>query len=158
MTVEQLRDGGLTEMDDESIRSFLSAQGMGVLGLPTEDVPYLLPMSYGFDGESTFYFTFVGGPDSRKRSVIERGDGARLLVYNAQSPFNWESVLVTGSVEWVPQGEWERFAAVTETAWRPEVIEAAMESAEIAVYRLDVEEWTGIKHTGLPPGFDADER
>jgi len=150
MTVEEIQ---LTEMDDDAIRAFLANQKMGVMGLPTDSVPYLLPMSYGFDDESTLYFTFVGGPDSRKRGLIEATDRARFLSYTAQSPFNWESVLVTGTVEPVPESEWDDIMAALESAWRPEVIEAAMETEEVTVYRFSVEEWTGYKHTGLPPGF-----
>jgi len=150
MTVEEIQ---LTEMDDDAIRAFLANQKMGVMGLPTGGVPYLLPMSYGFDDESTLYFTFVGGPDSRKRGLIEATDRARFLSYTAQSPFNWESVLVTGTVEPVPESEWDDIVAALESAWRPEVIEAAMETEEVTVYRFSVEEWTGYKHTGLPPGF-----
>jgi len=152
MTVEEIP---LTEMDDESIRAFLSNQKTGVLGLPTDDVPYLLPMSYGFDGESTLYFTFVGGPDSRKRGLIERTERARFLSFSAQSPFNWESVLVTGTVEAIPGEEWGDVAPVLEAAWRPDVIEAAMETEEVTVYRFEADEWTGYKHTGLPPGFET---
>ena len=157
MTLRQFEDDNLHEMDDESIRSFLANQGMGVLGLPTDDVPYLLPMSYGFDGESTLYFTFVGGEGSRKQSLIERADRAGFLAYAAQTPFNWESVMVTGRVDSVPEAEWDALEPILETAWRPAVVEAAMETETLAVYELAVEEWTGLKHTGLPPGFDVDE-
>jgi len=154
MTVEEIQ---LTEMDDESIRAFLANQKMGVLGLPADGEPYLLPMSFGYDDESTLYFTFVGGPDSRKRGLIERADRAQFLTFAAESPFNWESVLVTGTVESIPEAEWDDITPVLEAAWRPDVIEAAMETEEVTVYRFAAEEWTGYKHTGLPPGFDIDE-
>ena len=156
MTIERLQEYGLAEMDDDAIRAFLSNEGMGVLGLPTEGTPYMLPMSYEFDGESALYFTFIGGPESRKRELIEAADGAGFLVYAAQTAFNWESVMVTGTVEKVPYGEWDRFAAATESAWRPDVFETAMESEAVTVYRLRGEEWTGYRHTGLPPGFAGD--
>ncbi|MDS0281819.1 pyridoxamine 5'-phosphate oxidase family protein [Haloarcula onubensis] len=154
MTVEEIQ---LTEMDDESIRAFLTNRKMGVLGLPTDDIPYLLPMSFGYDDESTLYFTFVGGPDSRKRGLIEGTDRARFLAYAAESPFSWESVLLSGTVEAVPDEEWEDILPVVEAAWRPDVIEAAMETEDVTVYRFAVDAWTGYKHTGLPPGFDVDE-
>jgi nitroimidazol reductase NimA-like FMN-containing flavoprotein (pyridoxamine 5'-phosphate oxidase superfamily) len=156
MTVTALLDEGVTEMDDAEIRSFLSSQSRGVLGLATADAPYLLPMSYGFDGELAVYLTLVGGPESRKRALIERTGRARLLVHSAETPFNWESVQLVGPVEEVPQGEWERFSAVEESPWRPAVVEAAMEAADVSVYRLRAESWTGIRHTGLPSGFEDD--
>jgi len=154
MTVDEIQ---LTEMDDDDIRAFLTNQKMGVLGLPTEGVPYLLPMSFGFDDDATLYFTFVGGPDSRKRGLMEQADEAGFLTYAAQSPFNWESVLLTGTVEAIPEDEWDDIVPVLEAAWRPDVIEAAMETEEVTVYRFSTDEWTGYKHTGLPPGFDIDE-
>jgi len=153
MTVEEIQ---LTEMDDASIRAFLANRKTGVLGLPTDDVPYLLPMSFGYD-DATLYFTFVGGPDSRKRALIEATDRARFLSYAAESPFNWESVLVTGTVESIPEDEWDDIRPVLEAAWRPEIVETAMATEAVTVYRFAAEEWTGYKHTGLPPGFDGDD-
>ena len=154
MTVEEIQ---LTEMDDDAIRAFLTNRKMGVLGLPTDGVPYLLPMSFGYDDAETLYFTFVGGPDSRKRGLIEATDRAVFLTYAAESPFSWESVLLSGTVDAVPDDEWDDIVPVLAAAWRPDVIEAAMETEDVTVYRFAVEEWTGYKHTGLPPGFDVDE-
>lgn len=37
MSVDELREYGLTEMDDAEIRRFLSNQRVGVLGLPGTD-------------------------------------------------------------------------------------------------------------------------
>jgi len=71
MTVEKIQ---LTEMDDHAIRTFLATQKMGVLGLPTDDVPYLL-------------------------RLIERTDRAGFLSYATDSPFNWESVVLSGTVD-----------------------------------------------------------
>lgn len=156
MTITALLDEGVTEMDDTEIQSFLSSQRQGVLGLPTADAPYLLPMSYGFDGESALYFTFIGGTESRKRALVERTATARFLVYRAETPFNWRSVQLVGPVDDVPQGEWERFAATEESAWRPEVFEQVMETSDVTVYRLRAEGWTGLRHTGLPSGMDED--
>jgi nitroimidazol reductase NimA-like FMN-containing flavoprotein (pyridoxamine 5'-phosphate oxidase superfamily) len=49
VTVDELTDYGLERMDDDAIRDCLAAESVGVLGLPTDDVPYLLPLSYGYD-------------------------------------------------------------------------------------------------------------
>ena len=152
MTVEEIQ---LTEMDDDAIRAFLANRKMGVLGLPTDDIPYLLPMSFGYDDGETLYFTFVGGPDSRKRGLVEGTDRARFLAFAAESPFSWESVLLSGTVESIPEDEWGDIVPVLEAAWRPDVIEAAMETEEVTVYRFSADEWTGYKHTGLPPGFEG---
>lgn len=42
-------------------------------------------------------------------------------------------------------------------AWRPTAFEEADLPGGVRVYRFDVTDSDGLKHTGLPPGF-ADER
>jgi nitroimidazol reductase NimA-like FMN-containing flavoprotein (pyridoxamine 5'-phosphate oxidase superfamily) len=154
MTIDTMAEYGLDRMDDDELRDFLAHQQMGVLGLPTAGAPYLLPMSFGYDGGSTLYFTFVGGPESRKRTLIDAADTVRFLTYAAQSMFNWESAILTGTVDPVPEDEWERLDDVLRSVWRPEVFERAREVEDVAIYRFAVDAWSGIKHTGLPPGFD----
>ncbi|WP_254272900.1 pyridoxamine 5'-phosphate oxidase family protein [Haloarcula marina] len=156
MTLDELREFGLTRMDDGEMRDFLRNQRTGVVGIPTEGAPYLLPMSFGYDGDKRLYFTFVGGPESRKRELVEQTDTVRFLTYAAQSMFNWESLVLTGRVRRVPEAEWDDIADVLGTAWRPEVFQAAVDTGEIAVYEFTVRDWTGIKHAGLPPGFDTE--
>lgn len=77
MTVEDLREVGVARMDDAEMRTLLSRQGVGVLGLVSVDGPYLLPLSFGFEGESALYFTYLTGTLSRKRSLSESRGGRR---------------------------------------------------------------------------------
>jgi nitroimidazol reductase NimA-like FMN-containing flavoprotein (pyridoxamine 5'-phosphate oxidase superfamily) len=44
MTIDELADHGVERMDEETIREFLETQGIGVLGLPTERLPYMVPL------------------------------------------------------------------------------------------------------------------
>jgi nitroimidazol reductase NimA-like FMN-containing flavoprotein (pyridoxamine 5'-phosphate oxidase superfamily) len=152
MTVDSLESAGLEQMDGDAIEEFLGSQRVGVLGLPAEGPPYMVPISYGYDGDA-LYFTFVGGPDSRKRQLVDRAETAGFLVYDVRSMFNWESVILTGRPEAVPESELSDLEAVLEGAWRPEVFETAIASDDIVVYRFRIGERSGIKHTGLPPGF-----
>ena len=154
MTVDELESHGLVRMDDAEIRGFLSTQGTGVLGLQGEAVPYLIPMSYGFDGES-LYFSYVLGAESRKAALTGEGTSARFLVYRVDTAFNWESVLVSGVVETVPEDEHESVLETVRVAWRPELFERAEGTETVELYRFRVEDWTGVKHTGLPPGFEG---
>ena len=153
MSVAQLQEYGLERMDREAIREFLAARSTGVLGLAADDVPYMLPMSYAYDGDENFYFTYLIGPGSRKETLSSRVDRARLLVYNVETMFNWESVLVTGAFTEVPDTEWADLEDVLTNAWRPELFQTATLSGEVKLYRLSMEEATGIRHTGLAPGF-----
>lgn len=156
MTVDELTDYGMVWMNDEEIRGFLLSQGMGVLGLSSEDAPYLLPMSFGFDGESQLYFTYVLGTSSRKAKLSSQSNIARFLVYSADTSFVWESVLLTGTLSEVPETEWDDVQDAMDIAWRPELFETASMTEDVKVYRFQIEERSGIKHTGLPPGFEPD--
>ena len=80
MTVDELGAYGLERLSDDEINAFLANQRMGVLGLPTGDGPYMLPLSFGFDGESRLYFTYVLGGGSRKARLSDRADDASFPV------------------------------------------------------------------------------
>ncbi|WP_318568331.1 pyridoxamine 5'-phosphate oxidase family protein [Salinigranum marinum] len=154
MTLDELETYGMVRMTDDEIRGYLASQSVGVLGLPAADAPSMRPLSFGYDGESRLYFLYLLGAESRKAELSSRADAARFLVYSAETPFNWRSVLLSGSVAEVPEAE---RAAATETltgAWRPDVFERASATEETGLYRFDVDEQIGIKHLGLPPEFE----
>ena len=152
MSLSELQEIGVESMDDAAIDQFLATHGVGVLALPASPAPYLLPMSFGYDGEGSLYFTFVLGEDSEKARLSERAEAARFLVYTADSPFHWQSVVLTGTLAAVPREEWDDLAL--ENAWRPAVFEEADLSGGVAVYRFAIEDREGFRHTGLPPGFE----
>lgn len=154
MTVDRLAEAGLTRMDDTAITAFLSNRRVGVLGLPTDNGPYMIPLSFGYDGGRELYFTFVGGPESRKQTLAEQADRASVLMYVVESMFHWASVRLEGSIEAVPESEWDDLADVLDEAWRPELFESVIAAGDIAVYRFRIDKQEGIRHTGLPPGFD----
>ncbi|WP_424001868.1 pyridoxamine 5'-phosphate oxidase family protein [Haloarcula salina] len=157
MTITSLEDAGLRRMDDEAIEAFLAGRRVGVLGLPTDAGPYMVPLSYGYDpDEAALYFTFIGGPDSRKQRLTDAADDASVLVYQVESMFHWESVLLYGTIDAVPEAEWETVGDVLDSAWRPDLFERAIASDEVAVYRFRIDTQRGIRHTGLPPGFDVE--
>lgn len=160
MTIEELERYGVERMTDEEIRSFLSGQSVGVLGLPAEEnrgvgVPYLVPLSYGFDGGSNLYFTYVVGSESRKATLSDDAGEGSFLVYKADSAFRWTSVLASGRLRAVPDDARETALGTLEGRWRPALFEEAGGRERVALYRLEAETWDGIKHTGLPPEFEA---
>lgn len=153
MTIDQLTEYGLKRMDDEEIREVLSSHSTGVLGLPTEGVPYMLPLSYGFDGESKLFFTYLLGESSRKNALTDRAGRGRFLVYSIQTSFRWQSVLLTGDLTAVPEEEWAEIEAVARNAWRPNTLQTATTSAGVDVYEFTISDQTGIEQTGLAPEF-----
>jgi nitroimidazol reductase NimA-like FMN-containing flavoprotein (pyridoxamine 5'-phosphate oxidase superfamily) len=156
MSTDELEAAGMARMTDGEIRQFLANQRMGVLGLPAEDGPYMLPMSFGFDGESTLYFTFFLGSSSRKEELTERATAATFLVFDAKSMFTWQSALLAGTIEEVPDDERERAGAALEDAWRPELFDSAELTRGVRIFAFRVDEFNGLKHTGLPPALDPD--
>lgn len=156
MTVDLLREYGLEEMDDSEIRDFLSNRGMGVLGLPTGDAPYLVPLSFGYDGGSRLYFSFFVGGESRKVELSERADSASFLVYSADSPFFWESVSLQGTVSALPEHEWDEHEDAMENAWHLDLFERAGTAGELQIYVFEIDEQVGLKSMGLPPGLKQD--
>ncbi|MFU8868345.1 pyridoxamine 5'-phosphate oxidase family protein [Natronococcus sp.] len=158
MSVDELREYGLVEMNDSEVRNFLSTQKTGVLGLPDEGAPYLIPLSFGYDGDSRLYFTYLLGSSSRKEALTERAEGASFLAFSVDTAYNWESVLLSGRISAVSESSWDELEEVLADVWRPSLLESASHSGEVAVYEFRIEEQTGIKHQGLPPAFEqADE-
>lgn len=154
MTIEALTDYGLVEMTDDEIRDLLLHRGVGVLGLPTGDVPYLIPMAFGFDGDEQLFFSYFLGERSRKEELSERARTASFLVYEPDSVFQWESVLLTGELDELPPGEVDANRDALENAWRLDLFDRADTAGRTKVYRFRIDERTGIKCTGLPPGLE----
>ncbi len=155
MTVDDLAEYGMEPMTDETIRRFLAAQSVGVLGLPTETEPLLRPLSFWFDGDSALYFVYVLGEQSRKETVTNTAETARFLVYSAETPFQWRSVLLCGSVGEVPESELSALLEDMEIRWRPALFERASLEEPTRLYRFEITAQSGIKHLGLPPGLES---
>ena len=153
MTTDELSEHGMVRMDDEAIRGFLSSQSVGVLGLPAEGAPALRPMSFWFDGDSRLYFLYLTGSSSRKVVLSDQATVARFLVYRAETTFNWRSVLLTGQIGEVSDDERTDLVEDAELDGRPDLIERASTAENTRFYRLEIEDQSGIKHLGLPPGF-----
>lgn len=153
MSIAELGKSGLEQMDEEATRNFLLNQGTGVLALPTGGTPYVIPMSFGYDGDSRLYFTFVLGPRSRKESLVDETSTASFLVYDAKSPFIWQNAFLTGTLSEVPPDEFDRALATMTNAWHPDLFENAVLSGGTKVYQFEIAERSGVKHVGLPPRF-----
>lgn len=153
MTIDELADCGMERMMDEEIERFLRIRSHGIIGLPTGEAPYLIPMSYGYDGGSTLYFVYVVGTESRKAMLSDRADTVSFLVYSVETMFHWQSVLITGSLRQLSEDERSTITDAQTPIWRPELLETASETESTHIYELTVDEWTGIRHAIKPPTF-----
>lgn len=152
MTIDELSRYGLERMTDEAITEFLDAHSLGVLGLPTDDVPYMLPLSYAHD-DGRLYFTYLLGESSRKESLTATSRRGRFLVYDAETMFRWQSVMLTGDITELPESEWPTLRDNPRNAWRPSVLQSATTSGGIKLYEFEIREQDGIRQTGLAPNF-----
>lgn len=151
MTTEELKPYGLEYMQRAEVDQFLTHQSVGVLGLSAEKMPYLVPMSYAFDGDSSLYFTYILGEGSRKEQLTEQTEWAQFLVYSADTIFNWQSVLLEGTFETVKPSNWSDLADTLEGTWRPEIFRNARTDRNVKIYEFEIDDFSGIKHTGLSP-------
>ncbi|EMA56138.1 pyridoxamine 5'-phosphate oxidase family protein [Halococcus thailandensis] len=156
MTTDELSEYGMEQMDDEAVRRFLSSQSIGVLGLPTDSAPALRPMSFWFDGDSQLYFPYLVGSNSRKANLSDQASIARFLVYRAETTFNWRSVLLTGPISKVSGDERVRLEESVEMNSQPDLLKRASTAENTGFYQLQIENQSGIKHLGLPPGLADD--
>ncbi|MFW5918382.1 MAG: pyridoxamine 5'-phosphate oxidase family protein [Haloferacaceae archaeon] len=146
MSVDEVQESGTVRMSDDQVRSFLTEQGVGVLGLSDGDVPYLIPMSFGYDGDDALYFVFLlFGTESRKETLAREATRARFLVYVADSMHEWRSVSLTGRIDVVEQDDWPELQTAMKNAWHPDLFSGANPMRGVDGYRFQVEEWTGIK-------------
>lgn len=148
MSIENILSTSADSMSDEQIKEFLTEQGVGTLSLPDEEIPYAVPMSFGYDGDSTLYFLFLlFGTESRKETLSDRAQGARFVVYSAQSMYDWKSVNLTGQISAVPEDEWDELRSAMQNAWHPNLFSSAHPMRGIQGYQLQIDEWTGIQQT-----------
>jgi len=147
MSTEYFQESSADSISDDQIREFLIEQGVGILVLPDEEIPYAVPMSFGYDGDSALYFLFLlFGAESHKETLTDGAQGARFVVYSAQSMSDWQSVSLTGPISAVPEDEWDELQAAMQNAWHPDLFSSASPMRGVQGYRLQIEEWTGVQH------------
>lgn len=147
MSITEIRQSGAEKMTDAEIDQFLAEQGVGVIAIPTGELPYVIPLSFGYDGESRLYFTYLlFGVESKKEDMSDRADRARFLVHAAPSIYEWRSVLLTGTLAEVADEQWGQLQSAMENAWHPELFTSATPMRGIKGYEFRITDRTSIKH------------
>jgi nitroimidazol reductase NimA-like FMN-containing flavoprotein (pyridoxamine 5'-phosphate oxidase superfamily) len=87
----------MEEMDRAGCDEVLYREGAGMLALSEDDVPYVIPMSFGYDGTVCYIQITTSG---RKNRVLTANARATLAIvsYDPESGRS-ESVLVEGTME-----------------------------------------------------------
>lgn len=133
-------------MSDGEIDDLLRDRGFGVLSLAVDNVAYPVPMSFGYDGDR-LYFVFLRTTEESSKATFARGtERAAFLVYDVESKHHWRSAIAYGSLEELPEEEWESAVlAVRNNAWHPNLFASASPMQGIRWWALHPNDVTGRK-------------
>jgi len=143
MGLEQETELSATETD-----SLLGRHETGVLALASDDDPYAIPISFGYDADDRrFFLRLVSTPKSEKRAFLEAEPSARLVVYEEEAETaTYRSVVVTGTLEAISTEDMtvERIEQYGR-AKRPlfEIWGESKRDLDIGLYELDADEVSG---------------
>lgn len=135
------------EMDDEEIAEFLVTQGVGVLSMENDGIPYGIPLSFGYAGDKRVYLLFAGySEEGRKVTYAERSETVSFLVYDIYSDDAWRSVIIEGTLDRITHDEWETAReAMGDNAFKPDLLTSVNRREDPRVWALDIDEWSGRK-------------
>ncbi|MEF8784653.1 MAG: pyridoxamine 5'-phosphate oxidase family protein [Haloarculaceae archaeon] len=137
-------------LSGDEIDALLTRCGVGVLSLYDGTYPYSIPMSFGYDGSEPIFSIQLGTSDqSRKRDCLDRSTKVCFTVYDEPEPETWESVVITGELEALPEEAAKAaFAALATNAEFPSDVRVwgvPLADVDLTLYGLDVDERTGRK-------------
>lgn len=102
---EQMPLDEQTELSPAALDEFLGRHETGVLALASDDEPYAIPISYGYDAdERRFFLRLVSTPESEKRRYLESEPTTRLVVYEEEGDV-YRSAVIVGSLQEIPREE-----------------------------------------------------
>ena len=131
-------------MSDAEAAAFLNTQATGVLSLAQDGRAYGIPMSFAYDEANTRVVMDMGfAQASKKRAFLEKTDEATLTTYDWESPTNWASAIVTGSIRRIPEEDVDG----STVSWYQSIasdIDVVGSVAEVTWVELSVDELTGV--------------
>lgn len=146
MSSDDLADVRGTSMAVEEVDAFLREQGYGTLALSNGGRSYALPISFGYDADrERCYLSLVQfGDDSEKLRYAETTTSAALCCAAVESRFEWQSVVVRGPLEPVPDEEREYVESVMDdNAWFPSLFPPTEPITAVERVALVMEEVSG---------------
>jgi nitroimidazol reductase NimA-like FMN-containing flavoprotein (pyridoxamine 5'-phosphate oxidase superfamily) len=137
------------EMDRAEIDSFLREQGIGTLSLADGSEAYGVPVSFGYDDGTLYFFLVRFGEDSAKIDFAEATTTASFTAYSFADEHRWRSVVASGPIERVPESDLEAAeAALSANASFASLYPYGEPMTERPRYRLTVDSVTGQKGQG----------
>ncbi|MFO7834207.1 MAG: pyridoxamine 5'-phosphate oxidase family protein [Halohasta sp.] len=133
------------EMDDAAVDDLLTENGIGVLSMSAEGVPYGVPLSFGYDGTDTLYFVFLdASADLRKETYAEGTTEASFTTFDVDPDGSWRSVIVSGPLDRIVVDEWDDAReAMADNAYQSELLGKYELQENPNVWALDIQERSG---------------
>jgi nitroimidazol reductase NimA-like FMN-containing flavoprotein (pyridoxamine 5'-phosphate oxidase superfamily) len=151
------------EMTDDECRSALEKAGVGRLGCARDSQPYVVPISFAFDGKHIYGFTTVG----QKVEWMRANEQVCLEIDERISHEQWMSVIVFGRYEELPdEPQYEaarmkahqllqRHAMWWEPAYMSDAHRDSSHSILPVFYRIQIDRMTGHRATPDAPAVPA---
>lgn len=82
----------IVELDHAECVEIIRRQRMCVVSMADGDIPYAVPVYYGFDGSSIF----LGIAEGHKTEVLDRNPRVHVIITEAGEEDSWRSVAIAG--------------------------------------------------------------
>lgn len=139
------------EMSAEECRAFLARSSMGRLGCSLNDQPYVVPISFAYEGDFIYIFSTVG----QKIVWMRANPKVCIQIDEIKSESHWESVIVSGRYQELGEHAVERAHArdllqKRERWWLDALGERHLRSSkdlliEPLFFRVRVDSMTGLR-------------
>ncbi|MFC7020844.1 MULTISPECIES: pyridoxamine 5'-phosphate oxidase family protein [Haloarcula] len=140
----------MRELETDEIDEMLIRNGVGVLAMVDGDIPYAIPISFGYDvSQPIFPMQWGGGYEGRKTAVIDDNPNVCLTVYEQDTDDDsiWRSVVITGEIyEIDTEDEEKAYASLAANAEFPPdfgIWGVPFEEVEFRLFGLHPEDRTG---------------
>ena len=131
----------LGELNDGQMISILSGQALGRIACTDGEHPYIVPLTYTYDGEYIYGQTSEG----TKLEILRKNPNVCFEVDRLTDMRNWQSVIVYGKFEELKAKEAEKARAILFDRVFPLMTSSTIHSFEHEVTG-EVDDSTRIKH------------
>ncbi|WP_253736863.1 pyridoxamine 5'-phosphate oxidase family protein [Halohasta salina] len=133
-----------SEMDDAEIDDVLIDNGMGVLSMSAEGVPYGVPLSFGYDGDRLYFLFLDASTELRKETYAEAATEASFTTFDVDPDGSWRSVIVAGPLDRIVVDEWDDAReAMADNAYQSDLLGEYELQENPNVWALKIEERSG---------------
>ncbi|SDX16120.1 hypothetical protein SAMN05443574_11651 [Haloarcula vallismortis] len=133
------------EVDESDVDEVLVESGVGVLSMAVDGVPYGVPLSFGYDGDDTLYFVFLGASaELRKEMYAEQTDVASFTTFDVDPNGAWRSVIVAGPLNRISIDDWDTAReALADNAYQSNLLSEYELQENPNVWALEIAERSG---------------